>query len=236
MAENRKRTLEQADTVPKPPKRIFPRRVPAAGMNRADFEGGFDDGLLKFPLPSGQLTCCICENYPRAPAIIECGHMACEYCLAKYFSKKARQPRRNEPFTAPCPVCTVHFSLNDINDKEIFSSFDAILFNSIELKCPQLCGRMGNADEMDDHDVYQCPLRIIRCPNIGCNVELPARQLEDEHFQTCTHYHTYCSACLLPVTQDEHDNHNCIRALQAQITSMKMTILIFLVTLYWLLY
>ncbi len=203
--------------------RTFPRLLPAEGINTSNFECGFEEKFLKCPMPTDLFNCVVCSFFPRAPCqIASCGHIGCEFCLAKYFKKNARPGQLGMPSAAPCPKCRKPFRLSDLNDRHLFNNFDSLLYKSIELKCPNGCGNVGNWEEIDNHEAFYCPLRTLACPNIGCDMVMPAEQLEMEHFPQCKFFNFYCPKCLLPVAENEMREHGCIAELQNQVTRMSV--------------
>lgn len=232
--ESRKRAREEsacAESCQDIKLQLFPLNVPIIGINGPEFESGFDENLLKTPFPSNQLMCCICKCYPRSPCyIVNCGHFGCEYCLTRHFTQMSREPAMNLPFVAPCPVCKENFRASDLVARELFNMFENLLFNSIEVKCPQGCGYVGNCYDLDVHEVYSCPLRKINCPNIGCNVEMAAKRLEQEHFPNCEHAHNYCNKCYLAVPASQLSQHDCIGALKGELASTHTKNLFYLIS------
>ena len=78
------------------------------------------------------------------------------------------------------------------------------------IRCPFDCGFQGCVFQVDEHQAYLCPLRTIRCPHEGCNVQDRADTLERDHYPTCPQRREHCEHCQLPVLVAERDEHNCL--------------------------
>ena len=88
------------------------------------------------------------------------------------------------------------------------------------MKCPSECGYKGNAIEVDAHQVYNCPKRLIKCPNENCEVKMVASEMEKGHLQSCPLLMVHCPTCFLPVKVEELETHDCMGKLMETVKSM----------------
>ena len=191
--------------------RQFPTKVPTMLAGEADFESGYTintvEGLTNYTC----LLCCLCKKVPKQPFELDiCGHIFCRSCLIKleeYGKFSTKQ-------FGQCSMC----------DKEIYTSTKLLskkqptalarIFHSLIIHCKHGCGYKSGPVELDEHEIFGCKLRPIKCPNFGCEVVMPAEKLITEHFQNCQSYKVYCNECFLPVTISELDTHNCLQRIR----------------------
>ena len=194
----------------------LPPRLPHTCVNKDDFEMGFDEKYIEGGIKQNCFLCAVCQCFPRHPCFLEtCGHLYCEICIKKHFQfNKSLQPPFLTIHSAACPVCKERFRLGDVTPNENFQQWALTVYKSIEVKCPQECGFKGNAFQVDDHQVYECPKRPIRCPNSSCTFVASAEVLESTHFAKCPFLRVFCGKCNLPVPANQLQSHDCIRLLQ----------------------
>ena len=122
--------------------------------------------------------------------------------------------------TAPCPCCKRRYYLRQICTFEHMDFFTQRVLKERLVKCPFKCAFVGNSFYVDEHQVYTCPRRLLRCPNADCNVTVEAEQMEKDHFPTCPLRRVHCVHCKLAVLASEEETHDCIKRLQSALTSM----------------
>ena len=194
----------------------FPTRLPHKQINDRLFEIGFDQVDVEGSIVDGAWMCVICQALPRRPTCLKrCGHLFCEMCIKQHFVKN---PSRRNPFMAiqiaDCPVCKRPFHLNDVLPWDRMNLWSQLAYKSRVVKCPFACTFKGNPFEVDDHQLYLCPKRTIKCPNDGCVVEGPAKEIEEVHFPMCEHLRGFCPSCLLPALLTKFEQHDCVDALK----------------------
>jgi len=197
--------------------RILPADLPNTKLNDYNYEQGFDEQLLINSEYADCFSCPICHGIPRSPVIIKkCGHLFCECCIEKQF-EAAKLQDINGRVLIQCAVCKGHF--NDMSVLPFESFFTAMkkAYHLVRLRCPSGCPFIGDPQEMDRHQSFQCDLREVRCPSKGCEVTMPFHQLRDEHVSVCTKLMIYCESCLLPVTREHLKKHNCKERMAAAI-------------------
>ena len=187
--------------------RQFPNKVPTVLAGRGDFESGYSidnvEGLSNYTY----ILCSLCKKVPRQPYELDiCGHLFCRSCLLKL-------EITNQQF-GQCSVC----------DKEALCSTKLLskkqptalgrIFHSLLIKCKHGCGYKSGPMELEEHELFGCDLRPIKCPNPGCEVVLPAQHLITEHFQTCKCYHVFCKGCFLAVSISELHTHDCLQRIR----------------------
>ncbi len=67
---------------------------------------------------------------------------------------------------------------------EHFTKEEKKLYLQVKIKCANECGYLNFAIHTHEHQMYTCPYRKIKCPNLGCNVIKSAQHLET-HFKIC---------------------------------------------------
>ena len=200
----------------------FPMFLPHRSINTAEFESGFEEELVVGGITSNVIMCSICRGLPRKPAAIkQCGHLYCEACIGQHFRRNQRQQSvYSRVMVAPCPYCQKTFRTKDVRPYECLSALAKLLLNDKMVRCPHACGYQGSFHEVDTHQVYQCSLRTIQCPNESCIFEGPAGMLEREHYPKCEYLRIHCPKCKLPVLASEMDEHVCLDAMKRALASM----------------
>ncbi len=196
--------------------RILPADLPNKKLNEYDYEQGFDEELLLNSEYAECYSCPICHGIPRSPVIITlCGHFFCECCIQKQFLPINYVD--DDPDVIQCAVCKGHFQQSYVLPFEKFNTAMKKAYHLVRLRCPSGCAFIGDPQEMDQHQSFQCDLREVRCPSNGCDVTLPFHQLRDEHVAMCPKLMIYCESCLLPVKREQLKDHNCKERMAAAI-------------------
>ena len=196
--------------------RILPADLPNSNLNDYNYEQGFDEQLLVNSEYADCFSCPICHGIPRNPVIIKlCGHFFCECCLKKQFLPVNYVP--DDPDMIQCAVCKGCFQQSHLIAFEDFYTPVKKAYHLVRLRCPNGCPFIGDPQEMDRHQSFQCDLREVRCPSIGCEVTMPFHQLRDEHVAVCPKLMIYCNSCLLPVKHEQRNQHNCKERMAAAI-------------------
>ena len=196
---------------------ILPTDLPNSKLNDYDYEQGFDEHLLVNSEFADCFSCPICHGIPRSPVIIKhCGHLFCECCLEKHASSETPQ-FPEAPGWFKCALCQHQFIPSSLIPFERFVTALKKAYHLVRLRCPSGCPFIGDPQEMDRHQSFQCDLREVRCPSIGCEVTMSFHQLRDEHVAICPKLMIYCDSCLLPVTREQLKDHNCKERMAAAI-------------------
>ena len=154
---------------------------------------------------------------PRNPIELTlCGHFFCECCIDQQFTSLPYYHDDEYPMIA-CAVCKTPFHQSYALPIELFHPPMKKVYHLVRLRCPSGCPFIGDPQEMDRHQSFQCDLREVRCPSIGCEVTMPFHQLRDEHVAVCPKLMIYCDSCLLPVKREHLKEHNCKERMAAAI-------------------
>ena len=200
-----------------PPQRLA-TSYPINNIEKIDYETGFDIDHIRIEQGGSLLLCSVCLGFPRFPVTTSCGHLFCEYCIKHYFATYKNSEFRDSQAGnyAPCPVCKHLFYLAGSISFKHFQPLLKQIFTSVTVKCPEGCDKNGSFIVVDRHQLFECNLRSVVCPNIGCDVVQPLYMLEGYHLDQCHFYGEYCTTCILPVLRSEAQNHNCkTRLIQA---------------------
>ena len=204
----------------------LPKNLPNVDVNNPVFESGFDEEFIETLLPHNIVICGICQGLPRRPAsLAQCGHLFCELCLKRLIDEFMKTHLRYE--VIPCPLCRIPFPVYGILTFGQFQFWSQALYKAIQVKCPSGCGFKGNAIDVDNHQVFLCPKRRIKCPNETCQIIMPACDMEERHLQDCPLLLMTCPGCLLTVKKSELTKHNCQQKLAEAVTSMNLFSFIF---------
>ena len=197
--------------------RVLPADLPNCKLNEYDYEQGFDEELLVNSEYAECFSCPICQGIPRNPVVISlCGHFFCESCVHKQL-EAIKQDEDDEIDLSKCAVCKGHFQRSYVIPFEKFYTAMKKAYHLVRLRCPSGCPFIGDPQEMDRHQSFQCDLREVRCPSNGCEVSMPFHQLRDEHIPMCQKLMIYCESCLLPVKREQLKDHNCKERMAAAI-------------------
>ena len=145
-----------------------------------------------------------------------CGHLFCECCIAKQI-EAYKLEEDEECAVLQCAVCKGHFQESHVLPFEKFYTAVKKAYHLVRLHCPYGCLFIGDPQEMDIHESFQCDQREVCCPSKGCEMKMPFHQLRDEHVSICPKVMIYCHSCLLPVTREHLKDHNCKERMAAAI-------------------
>ena len=200
---------------------VLPLRLPAANVGQTDFEIGFytrTDASKNDDSEANIDVCYVCLGYPRrAVANLACKHVICDRCATEQFIKN---PATGHQHTIACGICRQHIRLNQCVIEEEFVPWMVAKIAEGTFRCEECGDFEGTRKELDEHQVYDCHLRMIRCPNVGCNLIQPAYMLAGWHFAHCEYYRQYCETCLLPILAADFAVHNCTTELRSAVQCM----------------
>jgi hypothetical protein len=201
--------------APTPPFKL-PWRLPCSNLHSEEFEYGYDDALVEGGI-SGLWVCNICKRFPRRPVYLKgCNHVFCETCIrTAYETATAPKPAGEPAEVAKCPSCRDPYELEKVRYFEQWPAILQRIWKEKEVRCPNSCGFKGDFSEVDEHEVYRCPRRLVHCPSDGCHYEDEAGHLETEHLPTCPHLRQHCRTCHLPILVRDLASHNCIASMRA---------------------
>lgn len=195
-----------------------PEDLPNVEVNKIEFETGFEEQYVVGGFPSNWYQCSICQGFPRHPvSLMKCGHLFCECCLKGLFDTSSwLHPHALDGYerTAFCPMCKMEFTTFDVFIFEAMQQWSKSLFLSITIQCPYECGFNGNAKQVDEHQVFRCPKRIVACPHLDCPARIKSEEME-KHFPECDFRRVFCNNCRLPVFATQEWTHNCMDRLKA---------------------
>ena len=205
--------------------RILPTDLPNNELNDYSYQQGFDEQLLINSEYADCFSCPICHGIPRNPVIIKhCGHFFCECCVEKQQASVNADYHEIQGWLQ-CAVCKKEFHPHDsLPFEKTITSFKKV-YHLVRLRCPYGCNFIGDPQEMDRHQSFQCELREVNCPSVGCKMALPFHQLRDEHVAVCPKLMIYCQSCLLPVKREQVPQHNCKERMAIAIKGMACDIL-----------
>ena len=189
--------------------RILPADLPNSKLNDYTYEQGFDEQLLVNSEYADCFSCPIGHGIPWSPVIIKLfGHLFCECYIMKQLEAPKIQDE-DECDVIQCALCKGDFQENHLLPFENFYTAVKKAYHLVRLRCPYGCLFIGDPQEMDRHQSFQCDLREVCCPSKGCEMQMPFHQLRDEHIALCQKVMVYCESCLLPVTREDLKEHNC---------------------------
>lgn len=152
--------------------------------------------------------CSVCNEFPRTPyAFPLCGHLICG-------EDWAGLQRASDDETVNCPYCRTPAKISEVQSLENMEAGHRLLLNEFILTCPDRCGYRGNLQEINNHQVYNCSMREIACPNNGC-FEVGTAQRIEQHYRGCPFIPLVCSACQTVVPRGPVTlQHDCIHELK----------------------
>ena len=198
------------------PVRQFPGRVPNVNVGSFDFESGYYLHRVEGISEDSQLICQVCNKVAKEPIEMEsCGHLFCMACI-KTVLAVSNHNSKNPHWTqrANCPICRHSFTVMDYHMIADRPSTIARLYNSLSVTCSMECGFKASPNKINKHEVFDCTIRPIRCPNYQCPVVRSADKLMTNHFPSCNLYRVYCPQCNLAVRQNMLKKHDCIAHLK----------------------
>ena len=194
--------------------RVLPNRMQTIVYNTNEWDSSYgEDFVIGINSATRHLLCNICQGLPRQPIqLTTCGHAFCKPCFQKAFENDHRHGPRNSTSSprAKCAVCRKQYSENNYAP---FANNPLLqfLYNSLQVKCPFYCGLELPPNEMEEHQVYNCPNRPVRCPNYRCQVRTSYKEMQEVHFPSCILYRIHCPTCFLPVLARELEGHSCVQ-------------------------
>lgn len=175
--------------------------------------------------------CAICLGIPRVPAqITRCGHIGCMHCLLRHIKMSTS---RNDSWalqrTATCPLCRAEIDEDMLKVYADWQPLTKAVFGLLKTSCtlndkslPVKCSWIGAIMDLSQHENYNCPLRLIQCPNRSCPVVDHEFNLQ-EHYKTCCHLEVRCLKCCLPMRWESRNTHSCKQALKAAVQGKSKT-------------
>ena len=194
----------------------IPSDLPNVKLGAYTYEQGFEEKLLINSEYADCFQCAICQCIPRQPVSIkQCGHCFCECCIEKQLDSQSKQSTgySGHHVKLNCQICKVSYTGKDLTPFEQLPVPLRKAYRLMKLKCPYGCPFTGDPQKMDEHQGYDCELREVKCPSIGCEVILPFHLLRDQHIAPCDMLMIYCTKCFLPVKREMILEHNCMERL-----------------------
>jgi hypothetical protein len=132
--------------------------------------------------------CPVCFDCPTDPhGHFLCAHIVCKSCF---------DACRKETGVYRCPVCRTETQgqyRGSIADK---SPLLLQLFDNIDYTCPHTeCAFTGNLIKYRKHITVDCPQRVVKCANEGCNFQGIFKSLKEEHWSICKKFMFRCRRC-----------------------------------------
>ena len=133
--------------------------------------------------------CPCCLLIPRFPLVFKCGHSSCYRCFPESF-------KCNEW----CNYCKIQGQIEDIltlnNDRLLRpKSFMAQMYEEAEIQCTNIgCKLKFNIDQINKHEYFDCPYRIIKCPAKDCYYKNNPNHIH-KHALQCQFLEFYCGTC-----------------------------------------
>lgn len=166
---------------------------------------GFPVENSKTPTESNYFICSICLGIPRKPCYLqECGHLFCEYCIRKLYQTNPK---------ASCPYCKTEFYLSEIISTENFPKWALGVWKSVQTKCTLECGFQADPLAVHHHEIYLCPRRHVKCPNLGCPYIGLIESIE-KHYCECKFVYQLCLHCQLLISRKDFEKHDCVENLK----------------------
>ena len=147
---------------------------------------------------------------PRFPFVLKCGLPSCHLCFPKSF-------KCNEW----CNYCIIPVQIEDIltlnNDRLCrFKSLTAQMYEEAEIQCTNTGWKLKfNIDEINKHEFFDCPYRIIQCLAKDCYYKNNPTQVH-KHALQCFFFEFYSGTCY-GAYGAEIVEHSCAIMLQQQL-------------------
>ena len=162
-------------------------------------DGGCDDNLV----------CGICTLVLKRPSSV-CpeGHTFCEACLVRTLDGSSSAHRKVPP-RASCPTCrhpadTTKLVRNRPIENMVLALKVACVHSEVK---GGPCAWSGFLGELDAHLGGDCPNQVVPCPNTGCLVHMPRRDMTAHASDACTRRPVPCRHCGLACPKDEVGAH-----------------------------
>ena len=162
---------------------------PSDSYIRKNFLSGFEESHVLLKNKDSLFKCTCCFLIPRFPLVFKCGHLSCHHCLPESF-------KCNEW----CNYCKIPVKIEDIltlNDDRLSrpKSLTAQMYEEAEIQCTNTgCKLKFNIDEINKHEFFDCPYRIIKCPAKDCYYKNNPHQVHNHALQ-CPFLEFYCGTC-----------------------------------------
>ena len=158
-----------------------PQLLPNVYINTSRLEDGFKDKFVQLPEQTDMYTCAICSKLPRMAVSLPCKHIMCTHHSMDAW--RIRQSR------GKCGICKQEFKRGQLSTCNEFSMDKALeksklKYLQIKVTCPECRSFVGTPISVDEHQHYLCPMRRVKCPCDGCDVEMTA-DLLDCHYKVC---------------------------------------------------
>ena len=202
--------------------RQLPQRLPNILAGDLEFEAGYSLDSLISKVDPVELKCSICQGIPKEPIELNaCGHLYCKACIYHHTAINGKMTPVNGMFVKEdrCPLCRKAFyPQTGIRQFKDFQPTLSRLYKSLEIRCGNECGFISDPFSMDEHLMYDCCERVVRCPNYKCPIILKFQELEAHHFPQCPRFRYHCPKCLLLIELKEPDTHDCFERQKKALT------------------
>ena len=146
--------------------------------------------------------CAHCFLIPRFPLVLKCGHPSCHRCFPESFR---RSPKCNH-CRAPVQIDDV-MTLTDDRIKR-HGLLTAKMYDQTVIQCTNnRCNREFTIDQINNHELFQCEFRFIKCPAKNCDYKnVPTKVYQ--HALQCPFHQFYCETCYGAYSAEVID-HSC---------------------------
>jgi len=80
------------------------------------------------------------------------------------------------------------------------------------IECSLECGSSVLSKDLDEHQESKCPMRRVKCGNVGCEKSMPLALLEIHHRNECKYVKVQCKQCFKDLVRKglhEHLDNTC---------------------------
>lgn len=161
--------------------------------------GGCDDNLV----------CGICTLVLKRPTSgCPQGHTFCEACLVRTLEGSGNAHREVPPRSS-CPTCRHPTDISKlVRNRPIENMVLALRVACTHSEAKALpCVWSGLLGELDAHLGSDCPNQPVQCPNAGCLVHMPRRDMVAHASDACTRRPVPCRHCGIACPKDEVGAH-----------------------------
>ena len=142
-----------------------------------------------------KLICNLCKGVIFCPIQDKCEHLYCEKCYDIFCP--------NPPFKCPINgnIIEKPFEINGLK----------LIFNDLNVNCPNLCSWYGNYNYLKEHK-ESCLNEFIKCPHINCPYDIIRKNIEN-HKKKCIYRNESCNFCNEKMQFINLENHfkNCLK-------------------------
>lgn len=167
--------------------------------------------------PENHIHCPFCLNIPRYPIVFKCGHLACAGCYEKEFGLNNKH--QGTAYFTSCPICRAQVYTDDLRTiwQEMGYSPDSRVskfYHTYKARCQNSgCSASEELSLIDQHEMFLCPHRLIKCPANQCPV-IGKKEEILYHSLKCVLHFIWCATC-----QDNWrvfvTSHDCRMSIQA---------------------